>query len=375
MGRLEIRGVSKSFPGEIVAARGVELTIEDGELFVIVGPSGSGKSTLLRLVAGLESLDSGSLWLDGRRIDELAPRDRDVAMVFQDQVLYPHLDVFENIAFGLRARGRPRAEIEEMVRGTAAVLGLSECLDRPPGTLSGGQRRRVSLARALVLRPKLFLFDEPFSGLDAPLRASTRAELAELRRRLKATMVLVTHDQAEALALGDRVAVLDGGRIVQVGRPLDLYERPVNRFVARFIGQPPMNLLPCLVAKEDRNLAIRIVNLDDLGPWSISLAAPWASLLSDRGIPRVELGLRPEQVAIRPAAAYSRGAFPPTGPARVRRLEPIGHEALAVLEFGPYDLLARLPARTRFRPGERVLVELDLPGASWFDSASGARLD
>jgi ABC-type sugar transport system ATPase subunit len=373
--RLEFRGVSKSFPGKIVAARGVDLTVEDGELFVIVGPSGSGKSTLLRLVAGLESLDSGSLWLDGRRIDGLAPRDRDVAMVFQDQVLYPHLNIFENIAFGLRARGRPRPEIEELVRGTASVLGLADCLDRPPSTLSGGQRRRVALARALVLRPRLFLFDEPFSGLDAPLRASTRAELADLQRKLMATMVLVTHDQAEALALGDRVAVLDRGRIVQVGRPLDLYDRPSSRFVARFVGQPPMNLLPCLVAKEGRDLAIRIVNLDDLGPWSIPLTMPWAFPLSDRGAPRLDLGLRPEQVTIRPAGTFSPGSNPPTGPATIHRLEPMGHETLAFLEFGPYELTARLPARTQFRTAERVLVELDLVRGNWFDTATGGRLD
>ena len=375
MGRLELQRVSKSFPGEIVAARGVDLAVEDGELFAIVGPSGSGKSTLLRLIAGLESPDSGSLWLDGLRIDGLAPRDRDVAMVFQDQVLYPHLDVFENIAFGLRARGKPKAEIEELVRGTASVLGLADCLDRPPGTLSGGQRRRVALARALVLRPKLFLFDEPFSGLDAPLRASTRAELADLKRKLGATMVLVTHDQAEALALGDRVAVLDRGRIVQVGRPLDLYDRPANRFVARFVGQPPMNLLPCLIAKEDRDLAIRIVNLDDLGPWTIPLTMPWTSPLSDRGTPRLDLGLRPEQIAVRPAGRFTPGSDPPTGPATVRRLEPMGHETLAFLEFGPYELTARLPSRTPFRTGERVVAELDFFHASWFDATSGERLE
>ncbi len=359
MGRLELQAVSKSFPGEIVAARGVNLTVEDGELFVIVGPSGSGKSTLLRLVAGLESPDSGSIWLDGRRIDGLAPRDRDVAMVFQDQVLYPHLNVFENIAFGLRARRKPRVEIGELVRGTASVLGLADCLERPPDTLSGGQRRRVALARALVLRPGLFLFDEPFSGLDAPLRASTRAELADLKRKLGATMVLVTHDQAEALALGDRVAVLDRGRIVQVGRPLDLYDRPAYRFVARFLGQPPMNLLPCLVAQEDRNLTIRIVHLDELGRWSIPLSMPEVLPLSERGVPRLDLGLRPEQVMIRPAGAFTPGSNPPTGPATILRLELAGHETLAFLEFGPYLITARLPARTPFRAGDRVLVELD----------------
>ena len=350
------------------------MTVEDGELFVIVGPSGSGKSTLLRLVAGLENPDAGGIWLDGRRIDTLAPVDRDVAMVFQDQVLYPHLDVFENLAFGLRARGVPRAEMGERVRGTATVLGLSDCLERSPGTLSGGQRRRVALGRALVLRPKLFLFDEPFSGLDAPLRASTRAELVDLKRKLGATMVLVTHDQAEALALGDRVAVIDRGRVVQVGRPLELYDRPDTRFVARFLGQPPMNLLPCLLSREGQDLVIRIVQLDDLGPWSIPLLFPWASNLAGRGIPRVELGLRPEQIPLRTATPFSPNSSPPIGPATIRRLEPMGHETLAFVDFGPHELAVRLPPTVPYRVGERLLIELDLDRAAWFDTSSGERL-
>ena len=374
MARLELRGVDKTYPGDIVAARGVDLTVEDGELFVIVGPSGSGKSTLLRLIAGLEGPDAGSIRLDGRRIDTLQPVERDVAMVFQDQVLYPHLDVFENIAFGLRARSVPRLEVDERVRMTASVLGLADCLNRPPGTLSGGQRRRVALGRALVLRPKLFLFDEPFSGLDAPLRASTRAELADLKRKLGATMVLVTHDQAEALALGDRVAVLDQGRVVQVGRPLDLYDRPGSRFVARFLGQPPMNLLPCLVSKDGQDLVVRVVNLDDLDPWTIPLGNHRASPLSDHEAPRADFGTRPEQIKLRPAGLFTPDSGHPTGPAIIRRLEPMGHETLCYLDFGPHELTARLPPRSPFSAGDRVLIELDFGQASWFDSESGDRL-
>jgi len=375
LARLEIRGVAKTYPGGIAAVRGVDLTVDDGELFVVVGPSGSGKSTLLRLIAGLEDPDAGSLRLDGRRIDGLAPRDRDVAMVFQDQAPYPHLDVFENIAFGLRARRRPRAEVEGLVRATASVLGLADCLRRPPGTLSGGQRRRVALGRAMVLRPKLFLLDEPFSGLDAPLRASTRAELVALRRELGATMVLVTHDQAEALALGDRVAVLDRGRVAQVGPPMEIYRNPADRSVARFIGQPTLNLLPCLIARDGDDLRIRIVDRDELGPWTAHRATPWAALLFDRGIPRVDLGLRAEQVRVRPAAPFDPAALPATGPAIVSRLEPMGHETLASLAFGPHSLTARLPATTALRPGDRVLVEIDFEGASWFDAGTGIRID
>ncbi len=370
MGRLELRSIEKAYPGGIAATRGVDLTVEDGDLFAIVGPSGSGKSTLLRLIAGLETADSGTIWLDGRRIDGLAPRDRDVALVFQDQVVYPHLDVFENIAFGLRARRVPRGEVEGRVLATANVLGLGDCLRRPPATLSGGQRRRVALGRAMVLRPKLFLLDEPFSGLDAPLRASTRAELSDLRRQIGATMILVTHDQGEALALADRLAVIDRGRVVQVGPPGEVYDRPATRSVAQFIGQPPMGVIPCLVALDGDQVLIRVVGLDDLAPWPFDRATPWASALLDRAGPRVDLGLRPEAVAIRPPG-HDDG---PAGPALVERLEPSGHETLATLAFGPHPLTLRLPASTSIRPGDRVRIAFDLDRASWFDHATGDRI-
>jgi ABC-type sugar transport system ATPase subunit len=217
----------------------------------------------------------------------------------------------------------------------------------------------------------LFLFDEPFSGLDAPLRASTRAELVDLKRKLGATMILVTHDQAEALALGDRVAVVDHGRVVQVDRPLDLYERPSSRFVARFIGQPSMNFLPCLVAREGSNLSVRIVHLDEIEPWSIPLSSAWVSPLSDRGLPRVDLGIRPEQLTIFPLEARPDGFVVP---ATLKRLEPSGHETLAFLETGPHQLAVRLPARTSFRIGERVSLTIDLERACWFDAETGQRL-
>ena len=368
-----MRGVEKTFPGGIVAARGVDLSVEDGELFVIVGPSASGKSTLLRLVAGLESTDGGSILLDGRRIDGLAPRDRDVAMVFQDQVVYPHLNVFENIAFGLRARGVSRDEIVGRVEGTSSVLGVAECLQRPPSTLSGGQRRRVALGRGMVLRPKLFLLDEPFAGLDAPLRASTRAELVDLRRKLGATMILVTHDQGEALALGDRIAVLDQGRVVQVASPLELYDRPADRFVARFIGQPGMNLLPCLLAREGPTLSIRLLWLESREPWSVPLRNSWASRLAGLRVPRVDLGLRPEQIGLTVLAPDS--TFDTSLPSTVERLEPMGHETLAYLKVGSHELAVRLPARTTIRVGDRVGMRLDLDKATWFDSSTGHRID
>jgi multiple sugar transport system ATP-binding protein len=220
----------------------------------------------------------------------------------------------------------------------------------------------------------LFLFDEPFSGLDAPLRASTRSELADLNRKIGATMVLVTHDQGEALALGHRVAVIDRGRVVQVGRPLELYDRPNSRFVARFLGQPPMNLLPCLVARDELDLTIRIVDLDDPGPWILPLSTPWVSFLTDRGSPRVEMGFRPEQATIRPAGQLPPIPQAPAVLATIRRIEPMGHETLAYLDLGPHALTARLPSKTSFREGDRVSVDLDFGRATWFDSSTGDRL-
>ena len=375
MARLELRGVSKTYQGGIVGATDVDLKVEDGELFVIVGASGSGKSTLLRLIAGLETLDSGSVWLDGERIDQLAPRDRDLAMVFQDNSLYPHLDVYENIAFGLRARRVSHGEIEDRVQATALVLGLADCLDRRPATLSGGQRRRVALGRAMVLRPRLFLFDEPFSGLDAPLRASTRAELSELRKRLDATMILVTHDQGEAMALGDRLALIDRGQVAQVGRPLDLYERPASRTVARFLGQPPMSLLPCLVSRKDQGLLrIQVVDLDEQAPWFESSASPWVAPLFDRAVPRLELGVSPEHLTIHNLSAFGSISGRKAWPALIQRLEPMGPETLAWLTVGPHLVAVKIPSRASFRVGERVVIEVDLARASWFDTSTGDRL-
>jgi multiple sugar transport system ATP-binding protein len=375
LARLELRGVSKTFPGEIEAARAVDLTVEDGELFVIVGPSGSGKSTLLRLVAGLEALDSGSIHLDDRRIDGLPPAGRDLAMVFQDQLLYPHLNVLENLGFGLRARKVARAEVETRVRETAATLGLADCLDRSPATLSGGQRRRVALGRALVLRPKLFLFDEPFSGLDAPLRASTRAELADLNRQAGATMVLVTHDQGEALALGDRLAVIDRGRVVQVGRPMDLYDRPANRFVARFLGQPAMNLLPCLVAGSAESVTVQLEGMEQVGALTLPRELVPERVANEPGSTRWELGFRPEHVAIVGPGPGLGTNQSPSFAATIRRLEPLGHETLAFLDLGPHAVAARLPPRGTDRVGDRVELRLNLGPASWFDSASGTRIE
>lgn len=370
--------MAKTYRGGIVAARAVDLAFESGELGVIVGPSGSGKSTLLRLIAGLEAPDAGEIRLDGRRVDGLPPRDRELALVFQDAVAYPHLDVFENIAFGLRARRVARDELRGRVEETAGMLGLGDVLRRRPTTLSGGQRRRVTLARALAVRPRLLLLDEPFAGLDAPLRLAIRAEIAALHRRLGTTMVLVTHDQAEALALADRLAVVASGRVSQVGPPIAVYDAPADRDVARFLGQPPLALVPCTLRDAGPN-ALRVDlpgAVPDRSPWTIRRGEcpAFEALEAHRGGP-VLLGLRAERVAVNVTA--------PRGPdagrvglatATVDRLEPAGHEVGVALRLGPHELMARVAGRPGLSVGVAVPIALDLDAALWFDPATGRRI-
>jgi len=249
--QIRLDAVARTFPNGQVAVRGVDLEVADGEFLVLVGPSGCGKSTLLRLVAGLEPLSAGRVAIDGVDVSGVPPQRRDLAMVFQSYALYPHMTVRENLAYGLRARGADRATIAREVAAGAAALGIEELLDRRPAQLSGGQRQRVALGRAIVRRPRAFLLDEPLSNLDPALRVQARAELRRLHRTLGATVVYVTHDQEEAMTLGSRVAVMRDGAIEQVAPPLDLYERPVNTFVARFIGTPAMNLLPAALLLRD----------------------------------------------------------------------------------------------------------------------------
>src|SRR6186713_1133723 len=253
MARVVLENLTKTYPAAgkqpaIPAVKGIDLEIRDGEFMVLVGPSGCGKSTTLRLIAGLEEITGGTISIDGKIVNHVLPKDRDIAMVFQNYALYPHMSVYDNMAFGLKLRKFPKAEIQARVREAAAMLGLEPYLDRKPKALSGGQRQRVAVGRAIVRKPKVFLFDEPLSNLDAKMRVSTRTEISKLHARLGATMIYVTHDQVEAMTMGDRICVMKDGVIMQVATPLELYNRPANLFVAGFIGSPPMNFLAGIVS-------------------------------------------------------------------------------------------------------------------------------
>ncbi|WP_306356213.1 MULTISPECIES: ABC transporter ATP-binding protein [unclassified Nocardia] len=355
MARLHIDAVSKKF-GTEYAVREVSLDIADGEFMVLLGPSGCGKSTLLRMIAGLEEPSSGRILLDGDDITDAAPQRRDLAMVFQSYALYPHLTVAKNIGFPLRSRRQPRARIAERVAEVARTLELSALLDRRPAALSGGQRQRVALARAMVRDPGAFLMDEPLSNLDAKLRSATRAELIALHRRLGATFLYVTHDQVEAMTMATRIALLDAGRVEQVGTPEELYDRPRTAFVAGFLGSPPMNLFPAVVTRRDGGLRVMADGID---------AA--LDITADSGEDTVvTAGIRPERLRVDAAATAVRG--------RVTMVENLGSEELVHVDTGTHTLCARAPRPAGVRAGEEVGFRVDPAQIHLFHPDSGLRL-
>jgi ABC-type sugar transport system ATPase subunit len=351
LAQLELKAITRRY-GSAVVLDDVSLSVADGEFLVLVGPSGCGKSTLLRIVAGLVAASSGDVLLDGERVNDLEPRERDVAMVFQNYALYPHMTVRANLAFPLRLAGLPRERVREEVARAAGVLGLESLLDRKPGTLSGGQMQRVALGRAIVRSPRLFLFDEPLSNLDAQLRGQMRAEIAGLHRRLGITTVYVTHDQAEAMTLGSRIAVLEGGRLQQVGAPLEVFQRPATAFVASFIGSPPMNLLEGPVRAGGFELA--------------GFRVPCS--LVER--PRVVLGFRPHEVRLR------RGPGPSGEPgAEVTFVEELGSQTFVYCTLDGRMLVVACEASACApEVGERVTLEVPEGARHWFDRDGGARL-
>ena len=373
MSSIELRGLAKVYPGSIDALRPIDLSVESGELLVLLGPSGSGKSTILRLIAGLERPTSGRVCIDGREMRGVPPHRRDLAMVFQHPALYPHLSVFGNMVFGVRGRGISRAQARSRVNHVSGILGLDRVLGRRPSALSGGERQRVAIGRALVREPRIVLFDEPFSNLDVPLRAVLREEVIELHRRFQTTLIHVTHDQSEALIMGDRVVVLDKGQVRQCDSPRAIYDRPSHRFVATFVGSPPMNLLPCQIERDGEAACFRPVGTDRALRWP----RPIESLPKGcEGSTRMfDLGIRPEAISVRvDPGATEPDSDVPCMSARVRRLEFNGPELLATLAVGPHRLIARLPASQALEDGQRVDAILELSKSVWFDQTTGEAL-
>ncbi len=374
MATIELRQLSKRFSGRIEALTPIDLAVSAGELLVVLGPSGSGKSTLLRLIAGLEPPSSGAVWIDGRDMTRVSAHRRDVAMVFQNPALYPHLSVFDNMAFGLRGRGLSRGQARSRVSTLAGILGLDHALGRTPSALSGGERQRVAIGRALAREPRVVLFDEPFSNLDVPLRAALREQVMELHRRSGTTMIHVTHDQAEALVMGDRIVVLDRGRVLQCGTPRTIYDRPAHRFVATFVGSPPMNLLPCQIEGAGESIRVVPLGTETALPWEARGVVPLPP--GCEGTTRVfDLGLRPEAITVRDAShpTDTPGSRPGLI-AQVRRLEFNGPEVLAALAVGPHKLWARLRASQPITDRQRVAVTFDPTGVVWFDQTTGEAL-
>ncbi len=353
MAEIELKNVSKSF-GSVTVIDKLSMTVKAGELVVFLGPSGSGKSTLLRMIAGLETIDSGTLTIDGKESQRLAPGQRGVAMVFQNYALYPHMTVRDNMAFGLRNIGLPRAEIEKRVRDAARILEMDALLDRRPSQLSGGQRQRVAIGRAIVKEPAAFLFDEPLSNLDAALRVRTRVELSELHQRMKSTLIYVTHDQTEAMTMADRIVVLNNCKIEQIGTAMDIYTYPATRFVAGFVGSPPMNFLSTEISKNGTDTVATVC-----GGWQMRL---------DTEIPvtgRCELGIRPESVSV------SAHAGDLAGQASV--VEHLGDRTLVYVQLKDgTQVTAQDGGRSRVKPGDTVHVTFDTSQLHIFDETGKA---
>ena len=357
MASVELRQVVKSYDGKNTVIHGIDLHVPHGEFVVFVGPSGCGKSTLLRMVAGLEGISGGDVLIDGKRVNDVPPRDRDIAMVFQDYALYPHKSLFENMAFGLRLRKTPDDEIKRRVMDAARLLRIDHMLERKPAALSGGQRQRVAIGRAIVRQPKVFLFDEPLSNLDAQLRGEMRVEIKKLHQRLGATIIYVTHDQVEAMTLADRIAVLSAGRTMQYDTPSGIYNTPAALFVAGFTGSPPMNLVACSV--RDGQV--------DLGA-DARFVLPPALVLRAQVTGKTIFGIRPENIRLDPATGYVPVQ------ASVVLSEPLGAETLVTFRAGDTELVARCAASFALRADTRLPIYLASDKMHIFDATSGAAL-
>ncbi len=357
----------KNGPG-VKVVHGINLEITEGEFMVLVGPSGCGKSTTLRMIAGLEEISGGTIAIAGRVVNNVLPKDRDIAMVFQNYALYPHMSVYENMAFGLKLRKMPKDEIDRRVREASAMLGLDPYLDRKPKALSGGQRQRVAVGGAIVRKPKVFLFDEPLSNLDAKMRVSTRTEISKLHAKLGATMVYVTHDQVEAMTMGDRICVMKDGRIMQVASPLELYNKPRNVFVAGFIGSPPMNFFKGRLEKGAGDRLVFIETNTQGAPVRVALDAALSAKGAGYVGKDVIFGIRPEDVQDTATVVSPEPTH--TVEVKVEVSEPMGAETFLYLHTGATSFIARVRPTDRFEVGQRVKVTFKVEAAHLFDAAT-----
>ena len=363
MACVSLQNVKKVYAG--VAKPAVEncnLVIQDKEFMVLVGPSGCGKSTTLRMIAGLEEVTSGEIHIGERKVNDVPPKDRDIAMVFQNYALYPHMTVYKNMAFGLMLRKFPKAEIDQRVREAAEILGITEYLDRKPKALSGGQRQRVAVGRAIVRKPQVFLFDEPLSNLDAKMRVQMRTEISKLHQRLQATMIYVTHDQVEAMTMGDRIVVMCDGLIQQIDQPLALYDHPVNKFVAGFIGTPPMNFMEGELLEEGGKLWFQ----ETEGTVKFEVYSGHLEKLKAQGQRRIIFGIRPENFTDATNSGDLPGEYRPIQ-AKIEVVEPMGSEIYLYLTTGRNPFVVRLEAHAKAEPNEEKRLLMNVAKAHFFD--------
>jgi multiple sugar transport system ATP-binding protein len=371
MAKVTLNQVFKIYKGDrgkdVTAVRDVNFEVQDREFVVLVGPSGCGKSTTLRMIAGLEEISKGDIYIGDRRVNDVPPKDRDIAMVFQNYALYPHMSVYDNLAFGLKLRKYPKAEIQKRVKEAAAILGIEEYLDRKPKALSGGQRQRVAVGRAIVRQPKVFLFDEPLSNLDAKMRVQMRTEITKLHQRLQATMIYVTHDQIEAMTMGNRIVVMKDGIVQQIDAPLKLYNEPVNLFVAGFLGSPPMNFIHGRLSTAGDSIVFK-----EMEGGTISIKVPKRDSLSAFVGKEVIMGIRPEDVDL---LASGKAPGDTTFQAVVDIVEPMGAETNFYIQTGAHTVISRSQAAVDQREvGHRLQFEIKADKVHLFDPVSTLRI-
>jgi len=363
MAEVKLINIEKEYEAGIKAVKNLDLSIKDKEFVVLVGPSGCGKSTTLRMIAGLEEISSGELFIDNKEVSQLHPKNREIAMVFQNYALYPHMTVYDNMAFGLKVKHVKKEEIKERVMAAAKILELESLLKKRPGEMSGGQRQRVAIGRAIVRKPKVFLFDEPLSNLDAKLRGQMRTEIAKLHKSLETTIIYVTHDQVEAMTLGDRIAVLNKGNLEQFDTPMNLYNRPVNKFVAGFIGTPPMNFVEGKIAKEGGSLFY----VDENNIIKFEINTP--SGLDKQENEKVVLGFRAEVVGIQ---KFSKIA---SFKAKIESLELLGAEQYLTVSGLGNSIISKVPADKTYQLNDVITLNINLDKIYFFNSKSGIRID